>query len=224
MPEQALTHIGTLAPSDKGCRGDSLEGHGLSVSDCPEAWLCIAKLGGLPWWQAEAARDHSPKFLDLHRASDEQIAAIMDWAVASGHATPATGHKLSWYDSEIDGYVSSVFESASQARAEFDFYEEEYRADPDHAHAPSLTESSGWALTPQAAQRLRLRKPSITQTPEMCALLYVEDMTQLDGVFWNDVYDPASLSAPRAVIVPRQLPRFHFTCIQSPRRRNAPSH
>lgn len=221
IPEQALIHIGTLDPSDKGCRGDSLEGHGLSVSDCPEAWLCIAKLGGMPWWQAEADGDQPPQFLDLHRTSDEQNAAIMDWAVSSGHATPATGYKFSWYDSEIDGYVSSVLGSSAQAHAEFDFYEAEYRADPDHARAPSLTEFSGWALTPQAAQRLRLRRTSLTQTQEMCALLYVEDTTQLDGVFWDDEYDPAGLSAPRAVILPQRLLRFHFSPIETPRLRDA---
>lgn len=32
----SVFHIGTLDPVDKGARGSSLEGHGLSVSLCPE--------------------------------------------------------------------------------------------------------------------------------------------------------------------------------------------
>lgn len=45
-PAGKLVHVGSLRAADKGCRGDSYEGHGLSVSECPAAWVEIASLGG----------------------------------------------------------------------------------------------------------------------------------------------------------------------------------
>ena len=51
---EPLTHIGTLNPKDKGRL--SYEGHGLSVSTCPEEWQRIARLGGLPWHTFEKRR------------------------------------------------------------------------------------------------------------------------------------------------------------------------
>ena len=44
-------NVGSMRPEDQGtCGYASHEGHHLSVSECPEQWISVAKLGGRPPW------------------------------------------------------------------------------------------------------------------------------------------------------------------------------
>ena len=73
-------HIGTMKPSDKGRfhNKTSLEGNGLSVSEDPDAWRAIAKLGGFPTWSL--TRDGS-LFVDAHALQESH------WQELTAHRT-----------------------------------------------------------------------------------------------------------------------------------------
>ena len=204
-PQEKLTHIGTMKPADKGT--NSLEGHGLSVSECPDAWQSIVKLGGLPRWTV-TPRIQS-QFLDWHRVTPHQVAAITSWGQGAVLCIPCTGFKVSWYDSECDGMVSTTFVDKASALSEFESLQAVHEGESIE-NSPQFEEFSGFALTQPALTALCRRNASLQETAELLAVLYVERETRLDGVFWDDHLDPAGLSAPRAVIVPDRLNDFKF--------------
>lgn len=205
-PEEPLIHIGTLDPAHKGCRGDSLEGHGLSVSECPQAWEAIAKLGGQPWWEL-AKTGGAPKFLDWHAVPEPLQCEILAWAQAQGFVEPRIVYKLSWLDCETSSRVFMSFDDRQAAQAEFDWQ----TGDLDEERAPRLEEMQGHRLTPEGLRALARKHASPHQAPELAAVLYCEVETDLDGVFWRDELDVAGLSAPRAVVFPGRLGSFQIS-------------
>lgn len=223
-PKEPLVHIGTLDPKDKGVRGDSYEGHGLSVSECPDAWEAIAKLGGQPWWRlAPRAGATAPKFLDWHATPREQREAMLAWAADQGLVTPCPGFRVHYYDHDHAETVFINFENEADARAELAWMQEEYEEEvdalkmmPDDGHpgpAPHLEQFDGWKLTSLALARLHRVKADLGESAALAALLYVESQTDLAGLYWADTLSVASLSAPRAVIFPSRLTQFSATPI-----------
>ena len=207
-PEGQLVHIGTMDPSAKGVRGDSYEGHGISVSECPEAWESIARLGGQPWWalSLEGKALEAPRFLDWHRVTTATRAELVDWAAANGWCVPTNGFKVSWYDSDHGGRVYSTFEDRAKAVEEFEIMTSEYEGEA--SSGPTINEFAAWKLTAAALAALSRKRADLDETPLMAALLYGERETSLTGVYWADRLDPACLSAPRAVIFPGRLAQF----------------
>ncbi len=206
--EAPLVHIGSLNPADKGMRGDSYEGHGLSVSDCPDAWEAIAKLGGNPWWHFEKSGG-VPRFLDWHSVQDSARAEMVAWAVDNGFSVPCIGFRLNWYDDDRGGRVFSTFDDPHSARIEYDSMVLEFEG--DEADVPTLDEVEGHMLTPVGLKALARKRADFGEVPELSAILYCEAETELDGVYWGDVLDEEGLSAPRAVIFPHRLAGFHVT-------------
>src|SRR3546814_7378418 len=98
----ALWHRGTMDAADKGCRGESHEGHGLSVSTDPDAWEEIAKLGGEPLW--ELSRDGN-RFLDAHGLSECHRRTMSDWAESEGLAVRADAWRSEEHTSELQSLM-----------------------------------------------------------------------------------------------------------------------
>ncbi|MEJ6002789.1 hypothetical protein [Paucibacter soli] len=195
-----------MDPKDKGVRGDSYEGHGLSCSECPAAWEVIAKLGGQPWWDIHPQPREQLRFLDLHRLNAKSKEVMRDWAVAHGLAVPAVGHKVSWFDEDHKDMVSTVFPDSAQAEEEFEFISDEFdEFGTPGMPKPTIEAVTGFAMTPEALTRLRRKQSDISESDVLCALLYVESETDLLGAYWGDRLDPYGLSAPRAVIFPERL-------------------
>ena len=207
-PSSSLVHIGTMSATDKGVRGDSYEGHGISVSECPDAWESIARLGGQPWWTLSLAGNESaaPVFLNWHRVSDATRTELIDWASANGWCVPCAGFKVSWYDSEQDECVFSTYEDRAKAVEEFESLMSDFEG--QESRGPRLTDFPAWKLTPAALTALCRNRADLDETPLMAALLYAERETNLTGAYWADRLDPMLLSAPRAVIFPDRLVRF----------------
>ncbi|MFK4705702.1 hypothetical protein ABIC83_002541 [Roseateles asaccharophilus] len=205
-PMGRLVHIGTMDPQDKGAQGDSLEGHGLSVSECPDDWEYIARLGGNPRWDVHPLPRQALRFLHLHQVSSETMDAMRSWAVEAGLAAPAKGYKVSWFDGDHEDFVYMTFTDESQAKSEFEFYAGDFDAESQpEAQRPKFEAFDGFAMTPEGLALLRRKRADLTETDELCALLYVEDQTDLIGAYWADRHAPEELSAPRAVILPTRL-------------------
>lgn len=198
LPLQQLStvwHIGSFEPADKGCRGSSLEGTGLSVSVDPEAWQAIARLGGLPWWRLSR---RNGAFLDFHALDKAQRDALMAWGLEAGWLQMQPQWELSYYDSEVDDTRMCTFDTEQAAADELEElsqHDETAKVDAVHRGCPTelMTARLGFKTSPFNAL-------------DIAATFWVEDHTALDGVWWEDLLEPHNLSAPRGVIVCRALP------------------
>jgi hypothetical protein len=205
-PSGPLVHVGSMRSQDKGVRGDSYEGHGISVSECPDAWVAIARLGGLPHWSLTKPAMSPSRFLDWHAVSDEARQLMVSWAVGRGLARACQTFEVSWLDTELDCRVSSSFEDGAKARDEHEFMVDEYEGAPEGA--PELLELSGYTMTPAGLRALARVSSDPSEAGVLSAILYCESTDFFDGVYWADELDEAALSAPRAVIFPERLRTF----------------
>lgn len=195
-----LWHVGSLQIADKGMQGPSQEGSGLSVSIHPEDWTSIARLGGYPTWDVRRKLNH---FLHFHKLTKAQRKALQDWGIAKGYLVLKSQWELRYYDSELDDECSCLFDTKAEARAETPDWLEE-------SEPAKITEVMRPCPTPAMAERLQMNL-RFCDAMDMTATFWVEDETQMDGVWWNDVYAPETLSAPRGVIVRRALPLWTIT-------------
>jgi len=185
-------HVGFMDPQHK--RRGSLEGSGLSVSLHPEAWTKIAKLGGRP---TQALTNPKGTFLNYHALTDEQKKAILSWGEQNRYVSGATTYRVSWYDDEADGTVFSIMHDREKAEAEAE--------DMEDSVVKELPGS--YVATPLMQQRVHgSADPSLVL--DLLSTIFVEDVLGWDGVWWKDTLDPASLSAPRGVIVPNAISRW----------------
>lgn len=179
-------HIGSLDPTKK--RGLSYEGHGLSVSLNPEAWRRIANLAG-PCWILTRRRGI---FLDVNALRAPQWARLEEWGLSQGFLVRTERFELSWYDSELDMRLASLFPTDRQAREEGeDFGDAKIRAVLISTATPKLSERAGFEVPDNLAR-------------DLAALCYVELETDLDGLWWDD--NETAITAPRGAIVPSRLP------------------
>ena len=183
-----LWHVGTTDPARK--HGVSHEGHGLSVSLHPDEWRQIGrgKVGGDTW---EMSRPDGA-FLDIHRMSKAHVAAIDDWAISVGLARRSPIYSITRHDDDDVPYRMD-FSTRAEAEGEMDRDEEEV-----------IKERAGVLATHSLATRMGMPvDPAFVR--DFLAVAWTEDQTTLDGVWWQDRLDPAALSAPRGVILPRSV-------------------
>lgn len=187
---QGLTHVGTLNPADK--KSVSHEGQGLSVSQHPSAWGRIARLGSGEVWSVGRA---DAQFLDYHQLTEEQVTAIADWGVARGYVERQPVFMIHEYDSELDEYRSYTTTSVTDVEAaqkEFDDFGDE----DEPLRIEETTALVTTALFPD-----KTVKAGETGQDQILATLWVaEEAPLIDGVWWQDPFDPVALSAPRGVI------------------------
>jgi hypothetical protein len=190
-------HVGTLDPTHKGVRGASQEGNGLSISLHPEEWTQIAKLGGGDTFKLSRKPG---LFLDFHKLSKARREQLTQWGLTQGWCEMQPRWKLVWVDSETEEPVHMLLDTEVSARSEQEFrQEEDESASVEPVQVP--------VLTPTALERLGFKVDALS-TLDMLATFYVEDCTEFDGVWWNDMLDPYALSAPRGVIVRSRLPQW----------------
>lgn len=224
-----LWHLGTLDPQEKGCHGESQEGHGLSVSTEPDAWERIAKLGGSPLWELEREGN---RFLDVHAMDDSLRQEIADWNERRGNVTWADAWEWTRYDEELDTQISGLSESLEDAALEAgfdDFAEEVAACEAEGREPPELsaevaervTQKRVLVPTEALCERLKVSgasKPSVL-IDDWMAIAYAEDVLMLDGVWWEDRLDLNDLSAPRGVIFPDRLFDWGAVCLSHPKPR-----
>jgi hypothetical protein len=197
---KCLWHVGSLRIADKGIQGASQEGSGLSISLHPDDWASIARLGGNPTW---ALRRPENKFLNFHKLNSAQREALQAWGIGKGYLALKAQWELKYFDSELDDDCYCRFDSESEARQEIPDWLEE----PDMA---TITPVVVPCPTPAMAARLGF-DTKFCDAMDMTATFWVEDETSLDGVWWQDTYEPQLLSAPRGVIVKRALQSWTVT-------------
>jgi 8-oxo-dGTP pyrophosphatase MutT (NUDIX family)/GNAT superfamily N-acetyltransferase len=187
-----LWHVGDMKAKSKG--EGSLEGAGLSVSVHPEEWKGIAEIGG-PTWELTKAGN---KFLNFHRLSKQQRKQITQWGVANGYVTEiAIGWRWVYFDSESDEERYLEFETEQEAR-------DEMEGQGEGEVVPA--KGSSMKGTDKLKQRTKNpRADDMVVAFDLLVTVYAEEELDCDGVWWEDTFDPASLSAPRGVIFPAKL-------------------
>jgi hypothetical protein len=195
-----LYHVGTMDPTQKNAAYESLEGDGLSVSLHPDEWREIAELGNSPTWALTKAGN---QFLDFHSLSDDQRSQIRQWGIAEGWLEPAKLWEISYYDDECEDRRLFVFDNEDEARGELD---EKQEWGPETE--PQMIEKDGAVATAKLSERVAMKRIDPSLAEELTAVVFAEDIAGLDGVWWEDTYDPSGLSCPRGVISVATLPSF----------------
>jgi hypothetical protein len=199
----SVFHIGTMDAADKGARGSSLEGHGLSIAaseELAERWCEIAKLGGYPTWRLDKP---DARFVNAHRLSKAQRKEIADWGVQEGYVERVTvWHAVRW-DDESDEETWSVHESKEDAELELD-EGNEIRRRRDLKGTTLLDELVG-------------QKTGLACF-DLLLVAYVQETTALDGIYWDDLSD-GWYSAPRGVILPGKVGEWQVKKISEPQLR-----
>jgi hypothetical protein len=137
--------------------------------------------------------------LALLRSPQEKV--LLEAAVERGWITLSKTWKVSLYDDEIEEYVCSYFDDKADAEEEFE--------ECLYGGTPGKLEE---VILPVARQPLRdrwaiyFRRPLDKMMAEEFAILQlVEEQEFYDGAWWNEKYDPVTLSAPRGVIFINKL-------------------
>lgn len=203
-PEGGLVlHIGTLDSNRKASfHRDSLEGHGLSVSTCPDAWRRIARLGGQSLWALER---QGARFLDILQLREDRalMGQIADWGIEQGLAERKRLFQAWLYDDEIESWVYSLHQTWEQAADECG---EDLSEGPDGSAITTIEVLAG---TPALSATMRVRDLSCSDAADYVAMAWAEaHVPDLDGVWWMEAYCPTALSAPRGAIFPNRLDRW----------------
>jgi hypothetical protein len=182
-----LTHVGTLDPNSKG--SFSYEGAGLSVSQHPGAWARIARLGG-PVWDVPNAT-----MLDYHELSDAQRDAITAFGLERGYVTVQPTVTATYWDNEWDQAMTSEFATRDEAESEM-------------SEQDGVTFAAGESVVASGSFPDSTVKAGDMGVEQVLATLWVEETTELDGVWWEDDLDVERLSAPRGVLARGRIAAF----------------
>lgn len=175
---------------DKGIRGASLEGSGLSVSLHPQAWVRIAKLGGLPTWRLNR---ENGVFLEARKLKGEAHDFYVRWALRKGWLQRTKAYRVVWFDDELGGEVQSLYPTQAEALREAE------------GRIEAVTRVDAFAGTALLEERVGSRVSLLT-AQDLALTVFCEQVLSVDGVWWSDVLDPGALSAPRGVIFKTRLP------------------
>jgi hypothetical protein len=201
-----VQHVGSLDPTARTDQ-PSLEGPCLSVSVNPEEWGYIARTAG-PVWDLTCK---NALWLDACNLNDAERDKILDWAVSRDLIRPVTLWRAWYLDGESDQWCHFLFENEQQARNEVD--EDEYVDADIPSDSGTLVDSvPGWKLSEAAMNELE-RWGSALDGEEGAVILYAKlklapEMPELAGIWWDELYNPLSLSCPRGGILPDRLDMF----------------
>jgi GNAT superfamily N-acetyltransferase/RNA:NAD 2'-phosphotransferase (TPT1/KptA family) len=194
-----LWHVGTMDKSQH--RSGSHEGNGLSVSTEPDAWEQINEFTSGDHWKLTKAGN---KFLNFHRMSKTQQKQLFEWGTQQGYVQPQNMWRC-WQCSE-EGEDAGYFEFPTLREA----LEEAGVVSLDEAEEAGIhieEDKEGYIPTEKFNTRMG-EKVEQAFVLDFLAMIYAEDVLNLDGVWWQDRLDIPALSAPRGVIFNSKLPTW----------------
>lgn len=209
-PLQEVIHLGTLQRQDRGrLHAQSHEGHCLSVSLHPAAWRAIARLGGQQAWRLSRP---DGVFVDVHQtlASSAARDALCDWGVRHELAAREIRWLAYEHDTETDEWRFSVHREEQDACLEVE--------DPSALAEDGLTCVRSCELlvgTSALSERVGVALHERDAT-EFVLMVWAEQCLDVDGLWWDDVLDVASLSAPRGGIFPQRIALWSKERISEP--------
>ena len=199
-------HVGSMEISQKGAFfGSSLEGNGLSVSQCPDEWRQIARLGNSPQWTLS---NKEGKFIDALEMSTIQWNIVMAWSAHKGLVVEAEIWKLTTSGSDEDGDFERYSLYDPQNPIDVKNVESEME---DKDNCVVLGKLQGFKATQNLNERVNF-DVDLCLVKDMALTVYVEDVLfpklGVQGVWWDETMNPDSFSAPRGVIHLSALPQW----------------
>lgn len=183
-------HVGSLDLADRS--KSSYEGDGLSVSVHPEDWSAIARIGGATWVLRKPEQAQFC-FASYHNLNETDRDLLRAWALVRGWVEQRTVYRVSWEDEDYLDTVYTEFDTEAQARDEAESRHDE---DGTDTHLSPVLVWRPTATFPEG----RLSR-DCDPTDVLLAVYVRETRPDLDGVWWDDDYEPDRLSAPRGVLV-----------------------
>lgn len=185
-------HVGTLNPADR--QSWSYEGDGVSVSVHPEDWEAIAKLGGNPTWTLTRTDGEPFRLLDAHALTTCERGTVMKWAHANGWVR----RSRAWFAPHLDddGRVSGETRCDSEAEArEFLDMARDMLTVAEHARL-RVRRSLVWEATPEHP----VSRKGFGDPLDLTLTVWAQAVPNVDGVWWQDAYEPLYYSCPRGVL------------------------
>ena len=197
-------HVGSLVISDRTTQS-SLEANCLSVSVNPEEWGNIARVAGTCWTMTRPGA----LWIDACNLDDAQEAALLVWAVSEGLLEPATLWRAWHHDGESDDWRFMSFGNEAAARHEIGGDVDDDGPSDDGTMLDSR-ESHRLTVTAMAALK---RWSDPFDAINGAVILYAERVlgpTNHDvmGIWWDEIYDPLSLSCPRGGVLSDKITAF----------------
>lgn len=181
----SVFHVGTLQADNR--ERLSYEGDGLSVSVHPQDWRIIARLTGSTW-ELRHPNLESMSFLNVHSLSCDQRDTVLGWGLSQGWVEKVLQWQIPDFD-ENDNIVGSFcFDSFEEAAGELEMDERD-------DCVPMAVENF------VATADLPVERMEGNSALEGLLAVYVQHLTELDGLWWNDSYDPQRCSCPRGVLL-----------------------
>jgi hypothetical protein len=171
-------------------RGTSYEGNLFSVSACPEAWRSIARLGG----EALNVCDDQIALVDVIEVfSSEKHEKFREhlerWAFAMGYVEKATFFSVPNFDEDGDEYVvyCQSYDEALEEVGDTDL---------------EIKEVEKIVPTEYVRKIHNLPKSGYEEGLEFALIEWIQGNREklavdVAGVYWDETYEPSSLSAPR---------------------------
>ncbi len=187
---RTVFHVGTLAAADRG-RRESYEGNALSVSSCPDAWRSIARCSG----EVFLLRSPEPKpFLSMHDVKPAALTRILRWAQTEKLVEPIK--------------VFRAWSTGEEGESRFSEYRTLKEAIEEGTRVSTV---SGWAGNTELVRARGLQAIPIGESAVDFAVMTFAERSGFAGVWWNETYDPANLSAPRGAIFRSALQTWRAT-------------
>ena len=187
-------HVGSMDINRKS--SSSHEGSGLSVSVNPNEWQKInpRTSGDL----FELTKENG-LFCDKHKLNKTHKETIIGWGVKQQYVTKQVTFRYYYYDDDLDSEVFQEFPTIELAKQE---------ADEDGDIRPH---KQGLQPTQKLEQTTQQSKIDTSSTFDYLLTVYVEQMTDLDGIWWNDKLDVSKYSAPRGVVFNNKIQTWNIT-------------
>jgi hypothetical protein len=189
---EKLWHLGDLDISRKHACGHSQEGNLFSMSRCPAAWQQIVKLGGAPLYEGDTGYTLLDMLSVTHpstKAGKQLKSVIRQWAYDNAMLEEGAIVQGHYFDDEL-GRICVVNLTQEEAdSAEPDEY--------DVLHTTSVD-----LATEKLKSIHNLKKTGVEDAFDFAVIEWARGRSgaKLDGVYWNQAYNPKAYSAPRAGI------------------------
>jgi hypothetical protein len=184
-------HVGTMDVKQK--RKDSMEGNALSVSIHPHAWSGIARCSSSICFEiTETSRRHL-EFADILKIrSDSRHSHLRDAltlrAIQDGYLVPSIVFQLEYQDDELDETCFMRFRTKTEALLEAGGSE----------YSDSISQVEILTGTAAFCVAHKLREDPVQDHRELAWMSILQNLCpELNGVWWNELFDPGIYSAPR---------------------------
>lgn len=208
-----IYHVGNLNKENRGIRGESLEGHLLSVSNCPGEWMTIARLGENTINEVSFVDHESPiVLLDMLKIeeNEELIDIIKKWGLQNGFLKETQLWRAYNWDCEIEEWRYATCLTEREA------FEELSNLEPEGPDGGSPVQSfNAFVGTEKMASAIQKKDVYKYDCFEYAAILWAQiNVPYVIGAWWDEALDIYSYSAPRGGVFPDQLYRLKFKQVE----------